>query len=878
MSDTDKTKQQLIEEVAALRRQLAELRNSQVRNARATQTSGANGGNHERLADYSVDVIYTLDIARETYTYVSPSVERMLGYTPDEVMSMRPWEVLTPDSYDKQRNQLKKALENEKIYFDHVELEAVHNEGYTIPVEVRAQFLMNEEGAPVEILGVVRSISERTAIEEALRQRNRELSLLNRVGRTLSSTLDLDEVLTSLLEEVRSLLGIVASSVWLIEPETQMLVCRHATGPRNEAVRGWRLPLGEGFVGLVAQRGKSLIVPDTRADPRYFSGVDEETGIVLRSILTVPLQVKDAVIGVLQAVDTEVDRFDVSDLALLESVAASAAAAVENARLYQAAQQEIEERERVEAEREAALDALKASEVQFDLFMQHLPAAVSIKDAADRVVYANKRFAEVANLPADTLIGRTTECLLPAALYAQYTEENRRVLAGETVVSESMVPDSDAPRHWITYKFPLYRKGSPAFVASVSLDISERKRAEAQVAREAERAAALLRIADRLNSYLTLDELLNAICQEVRRALKVPGAMVLTHRPGPCTFRLAQSSGVPETFKVAFQPPAEVLCQRLEHDDVVLIPDAQDVPSLTNYELYARHGIRTLVGMRIVYEAELLGYLVVHTVDEPRKFNADDLALLRGIADHAAHAIVTARLFSEQRRSRRQLKELSQRLVETQEIERRYLARELHDDIGQVLTSIKLNLQFVREDGLGSEAAAALKMSLRTVDGAIQRVRSLSRDLRPSVLDDLGLVPALRSLVDRDTRHAPFTVSFSASPIETRLPFPVESAYFRIAQEALTNAMRHAQATHVSVTLRMHEDELVLTVRDDGRGFELEGTLDEVDVGPSIGLVSMRERAHLIGGALEVRSEPGEGTEVRVRTSLTDGGEGAASL
>jgi signal transduction histidine kinase len=127
---------------------------------------------------------------------------------------------------------------------------------------------------------------------------------------------------------------VVACSVWLIDSETDELVCHQATDPKSHIIRGWRLAPGEGLAGWVARTGESLTVPDARADERYFKGVDRETGLQLRSILTVPLMVKQNVIGVIQAVDTEVDRFDATDLTLLESLAASAAIAIENARLY----------------------------------------------------------------------------------------------------------------------------------------------------------------------------------------------------------------------------------------------------------------------------------------------------------------------------------------------------------------------------------------------------------------------------------------------------------------------------------------------------------------------------------------------------------------
>jgi signal transduction histidine kinase/DNA-binding response OmpR family regulator len=186
---------------------------------------------------------------------------------------------------------------------------------------------------------------ERKRAEEALRRHNRDLALLNQAGQVLSSTLDLDQVLVLVLGEVRRLLGVIASSIWLLDPETGELVCRQVSGPRNELVRGWRLPPGEGIAGWVARHGESLIVPDTWADERHFKGVDQETGVLLRSILSVPLRVKEKVIGVLQVADTEVGCFSAADGTLLELLAASAAIAIDNARLVEALRQRTAELE-----------------------------------------------------------------------------------------------------------------------------------------------------------------------------------------------------------------------------------------------------------------------------------------------------------------------------------------------------------------------------------------------------------------------------------------------------------------------------------------------------------------------------------------------------
>jgi GAF domain-containing protein len=186
-----------------------------------------------------------------------------------------------------------------------------------------------------------------TAIENAClfqaEREQRELAeALAEAAAAVGSTLDLDQVLSTVLEEARRLLDVVACSVWLIEPGTDELICRQAVGPQSEIVRGWRLALGEGLVGWVARSGESLIVPDTWADERHFKGVDQQTGLALRSILSVPLRSKKDLIGVLQVVDTEVDRFSLTDLGLLEPLAASAAIAIENAQLYEQARRDAE--------------------------------------------------------------------------------------------------------------------------------------------------------------------------------------------------------------------------------------------------------------------------------------------------------------------------------------------------------------------------------------------------------------------------------------------------------------------------------------------------------------------------------------------------------
>jgi len=249
--------------------------------------------------------------------------------------------------------------------------------------------------------------AERKRAEDMLRQRDRELSLLDQASRAFNSTLHLDQVLTTVLEKVRRLLDVIACSIWLVDSETDELVCRQATGPKSKTVRNWRLMPGEGIVGWVTRSGESLIVPDVQADERHFKDVDPGDELALRSILSIPLAVKQDVIGVLQIVDAQIGRFDASDLALLEPLAASAAIAIENARLYERAQQEIVERKQAEEERARLLAQVQEQAQQMQQVMDTVPDGVFLVDAGLRLLLANPPARECLSILSGVKVGDT---------------------------------------------------------------------------------------------------------------------------------------------------------------------------------------------------------------------------------------------------------------------------------------------------------------------------------------------------------------------------------------------------------------------------------------------------------------------------------------
>jgi len=208
------------------------------------------------------------------------------------------------------------------------------------------------------------------------------------------------------------------------------------------------------------------------------------------------------------------------------------------------------------------------------------------------------------------------------------------------------------------------------------------------------------------------------------------------------------------------------------------------------------------------------------------------------------------------------LQSLSGRLVKVQELERRHLARELHDEIGQALTAAKINLQALQRFPEPGSLAGRLADSIGLVDRLLQQVRALSLDLRPPMLDDLGLVAALRWYVDQQAQRAGLQERFVAQGLEARLDPALEAACFRVAQEAITNVVRHARAETLTVELRCQGNQLHLSVSDDGVGFEVTAAKARAERGESVGLTGMEERVSLAGGEFICTSAPHEGTEI----------------
>ena len=225
-------------------------------------------------------------------------------------------------------------------------------------------------------------------------------------------------------------------------------------------------------------------------------------------------------------------------------------------------------------------------------------------------------------------------------------------------------------------------------------------------------------------------------------------------------------------------------------------------------------------------------------------------------------AIETLEDITERKNLEDNLRFFLQQITKAQEEERRYIARELHDDMAQILGSLSRRLDNLlrKEHGFRAAEVSALNDIHNLLNKGLQSLNSFIQDLRPSLLDDLGLIPALRSLTNSIEKTDGTLAAFTVLGEERRLTSEVELSLFRIVQEALNNVSKHAQATEVQVIAEFTESRIKLTVSDNGRGFELKGGMDDLLRIGQLGLMGMQERVWLLGGTIEVNSQLGKGT------------------
>jgi PAS domain S-box-containing protein len=406
---------------------------------------------------------------------------------------------------------------------------------------------------------------------------------------------------------------------------------------------------------------------------------------------------------------------------------------------------------------------------------------------------------------------------------------------------------------------------------SVLEDVTGRKQAEEQIEQRNRELAALNTAIAAVSESLELSEVLATLRGLLAEQLDVPAGGIFLYDDADDLFRLHSAWGLPagvlakiETFpargfhddQMVPRPDAILSLEFDEFGEIASLLASTPDSEKADWQSYLR--------VPLVAKGEIQGIAALLSF-RPSMSSEDQVGFFKTLGQQVGVAIHNARLFEQVRAARLRLQTVSQRLVDLQEAERRNIARELHDEIGQQLTGLKLALE-MHGRSTDDQAQGYMDKALGLANEVSEHVHDLSLDLRPTILDDLGLLPALLWQFERYTATSNIQVRFEQQGLERRFDPAVETAAYRIVQEALTNVARHSKASEATVGVFAQEKMLCVVIEDRGVGFDSRAALDKHT---SSGLEGMRERARLLGGRLEIESAPGVGCRLTVELPLS---------
>ncbi|MCB0191438.1 MAG: GAF domain-containing protein [Anaerolineae bacterium] len=869
MDDIYKTKAQLIGELHDLRGQIDILKSSEALFRQAVLS----------ISDH----IYISEVAAQTATiinrYISPHAELLTGYPLENFTTdwnFWPSQVIHPQDQTVAAVQAQRLAQGEN---SEVEYRLIRADGRIIWVRDSGKVHIDPHSQTRTIYGVVSDITPRKQLEA-------QLATIYQLGQELTLLRKETDIFKRVLETTSRLLNLKKAGYALVNPDNGYLTY-HNQFVDNQwiNINHHAPPHACDNVDLTTIESKQavhLIMPTS-------NGHDNIINEGKRALLCVPMKVGTQVIGILRLERDKSSTFSMKEQQLLQTLANQAAAAVENARLYREIGQRVEELVSMNMIGQAITSTLNLPET-LTIITDHavrlfnaMSASVALYDKGSDQLY----FAAASGAKADFVLGK--KLAIGQGIAGWVVHYNEPALVPDTTKDARFSPAMDRQSDFSTESilcFPLQTKSGPigaieiinkrngpfnqtdmrliGWLAMPAVNAIENARLyEAQrIARE--QAEVLRDATSMLTSVLDPSQVLERILIHLERVVPFDTACVFLKENQ--SLRVVAGRGRHITKKQGIDPIQhsldDALYQRIEQSkQPVILPDAR----LDNHFLAwgnGRGAIRGWMGVPLVVRNEVIGYVTLNS-HQVNAYSENDAHLAQAFANQAAVAIENARLFEQVSIGRRRLQFLAHRLVEIQEKERRYVARELHDEAGQALASLKVKIRLLEKDLDNPEAISQHLVELKqTTDSVSENLHRLAMDLHPATLDHLGLIPALRHYVETFGKQHGLILHFETVGLdEKRLPHPVEINIYRIIQEALANIARHAHATHASVLIERRGASIITIAEDNGSGFNPD---DATRTGSRLGLLSMRERAEMMNGVFEIESSPDIGTTIYV--------------
>jgi signal transduction histidine kinase len=403
------------------------------------------------------------------------------------------------------------------------------------------------------------------------------------------------------------------------------------------------------------------------------------------------------------------------------------------------------------------------------------------------------------------------------------------------------------------------------------------RKSEEAAQRLAEENAVIAKIGQIISSTINIEEVYERFAGEVSKLISFDRIVVNLYNPEKGTVTVTHASGLDvegrrEGDEFPLKGSALEIILETRRGLINHPESLEELEDRFPAQIQAfQAGLRSMMTAPLISGDAVIG--VLHFLSKkPKAYTEQDLRLAESIAAQIAGAIANARLFIARKRAEEEIRHFPRRLIGAIEEERKRIARDLHDECGQTLTVLHLGLEGLKQSLTGElpEWEAKLDEYIRLTERVGDKIRNISFDLRPDTLDDLGLIPTLEWYIKDIAQRMPETrINFQTMGFKKRLDAETEIVLYRIIQEALTNIVKHAQARHVDVRLTLSHPQVILMMKDDGVGFDEKEGMRPVGVKkPGIGLMGMRERAASVGGTMNIRSEKGKGTLIRVELPI----------
>ncbi|MFC1951711.1 GAF domain-containing protein [Chloroflexota bacterium] len=396
---------------------------------------------------------------------------------------------------------------------------------------------------------------------------------------------------------------------------------------------------------------------------------------------------------------------------------------------------------------------------------------------------------------------------------------------------------------------------------------------ENKIEQRTKELSALNAVVTTISQSLNLDKILDDTLAKILTVMEIEAGVIhlLDEKTDQLVIMVHHGLSPKYAQEIQKLEPVEGIAERVvQSGEPIVVNDTMDSPESTTM-VGKRREFRAYVSLPVKWKNKVLGALSL-TSYLPNKFEPGIVYLLSAMGEAMGIAVENARAAQRLEEANKIREQLLEKLISAQEEERRRIARELHDEASQSLAALALNLESVadtlpvRYHDAKQKLDILKKQAIQTLGG----IRNLALELRPSSLDDLGLPMAIDWYAKDYLAKRGLEVNIEVINPKMKLPSYTETMLFRIIQEALTNVVKHAEASKVRVQLQLSDSVAIVQVEDNGKGFDVEAALSKEGVRQNLGLHGMAERATLLGGTFTIKSQPGQGTRLRVEVSLVE--------